>query len=441
MKQDIYWWKLRQLPGDNSPQSLSIGLGFNAMPRALPPVGDSIGLKTLFKAFLSNSSEGIFLKKLTSGIPSFLVSSGTAALTIALRSLSQQSPKKQVILPAYTCPSVIAAVIKAELQPVLCDLEQNSFQMNLEQIACKLNSDTLAVIAVHLFGIPENILELKELTQKNGIPLIENVAQAFGNKLMFPKSLLNTHNSSSITSTYLGTIGDMGVLSFGRGKPLSLLNGGAILINNPKFLRVVQESYNSLSQSHHSLFSPILYFLSLFLYSIFYHPRLYWIPQGIPWLRLGETIFTLDFKVERISRNVIRLGNTLILHFDGIREKRLEITQIYRAKLKAHMDEFGFFPEFEGGDIALLRFPIIFKDERKRDSTLTQLKKRGLGATGMYPVPLNEQEGVNNYLKTVESYSHAKSTSKKLLTLPLHRHVKMDDIELIDKIIEQCLAR
>ena len=71
---------------------------------------------------------------------------------------------------------------------------------------------------------------------------------------------------------------------------------------------------------------------------------------------------------------------------------------------------------------------------------MAQLKKRGLGATGMYPVPLNEQDGVPSYLKTIESYPNAKATSEKLLTLPLHGHVKMNDIKRIHQIIEQCLA-
>jgi dTDP-4-amino-4,6-dideoxygalactose transaminase len=394
----------------------------------------------LFKILLGNSREGIFLKELTSNTPTFLVASGTAALSLTLKSLSQKSPKRQVILPAYTCPSVVASVIKAGLEPILCDLNPNSFQMNLEQIGSKLSSDILAVIAVHLLGIPENINELKELTQKNGIILIENAAQAFGNKLIPPNTFINNHISSPTCSEYLGTIGDIGILSFGRGKPLSLLGGGAILVNNQKLKKIVQEFYRSLPQSNHSLFITIHYFLNLFFYSIFYYPRLYWIPQNIRWLKLGETIFTLDFELERINPTITKLGNTLMLDFDGIRKKRQELTKIYRETLEPLRDEFGFLPEFEGEDIALLRFPIIFKNKEKRDRILAQLKKKGLGASGMYPVPLNEQDGVPSYLKTIESYPNAKATSEKLLTLPLHGHVKMNDIERIHQIIEQCLA-
>ena len=204
----------------------------------------------------------------------------------------------------------------------------------------------------------------------------------------------------------------------------------------PQLQESIQEFYDSVPQLNNSLFI-INYLLNLFLYSIFYHPRFYWIPHGIPWLKLGETIFTTEFEVARINHHVIKLGKNLILNFDGIRKKRLELTRIYTEKLKTLRKEFVFFPEFDGEDIALLRFPLIFKNEEKRNFTLAELKRRRLGATGMYPVSLNEQNGVTPYLPGHESYPHAKFISQRILTLPLHEHVRIEDINLICEIIEK----
>jgi dTDP-4-amino-4,6-dideoxygalactose transaminase len=111
--------------------------------------------------------------------------------------------------------------------------------------------------------------------------------------------------------------------------------------------------------------------------------------------------------------------------------------RIYMKKLEGLKQEFVFFPEFDGEDIALLRFPLILKNEEKRDCTLAELKKRGLGATGMYPLSLNEQNGVTPYLPGHESYPHAKFISQRILTLPLHEHVRIEDINLICEIIEK----
>jgi len=90
----------------------------------------------------------------------FLVSSGTAALTIALMALKARalsegcSQRSDVVIPAYTCFSVPAAVVKAGLRPVLCDVESTSFDFNHDQLERTLNDRTLCVVAHHLFGFP-----------------------------------------------------------------------------------------------------------------------------------------------------------------------------------------------------------------------------------------------------------------------------------------------
>jgi dTDP-4-amino-4,6-dideoxygalactose transaminase len=385
-------------------------------------------MRTIFSAFLSAPEEVSFLKEFGSDIAVFLVSSGTAALVVALSCLKYQSRKSQVILPAYSCPSVIAAIIKAGLKPVLCDLRPNCLGMDLDEVEARIGPDTLAIIAVHLFGIPENIIELKGIAQKRGIILIEDAAQAFGNKVH-----LSPQSSPLSANGYLGSFGDIGIFSFGRGKPFTLLAGGAISVNNHELLKFVQEAYVSLPQADTSVYS-FRYMLNLLFYSIFYHPKLYWIPERLPWLKLGETIFTLSFGIDRINPHVVKLGNKLISNFDEIREGRLKITEFYIEKLKGFRDEFTFYPKTDG---ALLRFPIIFRSREKRDRILVELKKRGLGATGMYPVPLNEQEGVSPYLTGNETYPNAKFVSERILTLPIHEHVRVEDIEHIRQIIQK----
>ena len=60
----------------------------------------------------------------------FLVSSGTAALTLTLMGLRSSSRRTDVVIPAYTCPSVPAAVLKAGLRPVLCDINPSTFDFD-----------------------------------------------------------------------------------------------------------------------------------------------------------------------------------------------------------------------------------------------------------------------------------------------------------------------
>ena len=344
-----------------------------------------------------------------------MVSSGSAALLLALKSLKLISNRQQVVIPAYTCPSVLASVIKAGLEPVLCDLKPDSFQMDPDQVTSKIGADTLAVIAVHLFGIPEDIKCLRKLTRRKEIYLIEDAAQAFGNK---------------VDGKDLGLFGDISILSFGRGKPLSMLCGGAVITNDLDLYRYVNQVYQSITDNSRWVFMP-QYLIMLILYSIFFHPRLYWFPQRLPWLKIGETVFTLDFDLNKVNPKVMRLGNILYKKFREIRRVRLGLTEYYKEKLKQFKEDFMYLPDIEGEDIALLRFPIVFKKKVKRDKVLSNLEEKGLGATASYPAPLNELKGVSAYLKSTESYPNAKAISERILTLPLHQYVTYRDIENI----------
>ena len=424
-----------ELPG------IGLPIVFNPpMLRTLPAVGHPIRMRTIFQSFLRRGKDQDSFQNRFPDRPVFWVGSGTGALTLSLESISRGSHKKQVILPAYTCPSVLASVIKAGLKPVLCDINLNDFNFKTENLKLKICEDTLAVIAVHLFGIPENIFNLRELTKKEGVVLIEDAAQAFGNKILLNSFSLNTPNLTLNTNQYLGSFGDIGIFSFGRGKPLSFLNGGAVLVNDEKYHKTVQEFHSSLSGSNHSP-PTVLYFFNLLIYSIFYHPNLYWIPNNIPWLKLGETIFSLDFEIGRLNPNALRIGRALIKNFEKIREKRGQIARAYRDRLKNIQEEFVYIPEWDKENISLLRFPIVFKSKEKRNRILLELKERGLGATGMYPVPLNEQEGIPGYLFKEEGklYPNAKHHSERILTLPLHEYVRIKDIEIICRVIEKHL--
>src|SRR5580765_7814438 len=146
----------------------------------------------------------------------FLVSSGTAALTITLmalkaRAVSEGCSRNDVVIPAYTCFSVPAAVVKAGLRPVLCDVESTSFDFNHDQLERTLNDRTLCVVAHHLFGFPAAMSRLRRLCDAHGAVLVEDAAQAMG---------------AESDGRRLGTLGDVGLFSLGRGKNITCGGGG-----------------------------------------------------------------------------------------------------------------------------------------------------------------------------------------------------------------------
>ena len=98
----------------------------------------------------------------------FLLSSGTAALTVALKALASLSPRTEVVLPAYTCYTVPAAVVAAGLRPVLCDLAPSSFDFDHEQLARLVSDRTLCGIAHHLFDISSDVERVRAICAAHG---------------------------------------------------------------------------------------------------------------------------------------------------------------------------------------------------------------------------------------------------------------------------------
>ncbi|MEI9475103.1 MAG: DegT/DnrJ/EryC1/StrS family aminotransferase [Deltaproteobacteria bacterium] len=295
------------------------------------------------------------------------LSSGRAAPWLLLKALSRTQPNKQeVTIPAYTCSAVASAILKAGLKIVLCDINFDDFGFSKDELEAKVRKNTLAVIMVHLFGYPANIEEVKECCRKYGTYVIEDAAQAFGNS--FPDS----------PESKLGFLGDAGFFSFGRGKPITILHGGILATNSEEFFRETGKFYGNLN---HSRFQNLRYGMLLGSYSVFSNPYLYWIPQGMPFLHLGDTNFEPDFQV---SGGTSLAASLMIGICDGIENERTvrrENVQWYYENL----DGISHIQRRPNPDFLYLRYPLLIEDKQLRDRILAQLPSHGTGATLFYP--------------------------------------------------------
>jgi dTDP-4-amino-4,6-dideoxygalactose transaminase len=386
--------------------------------RCLPPAGHPIRLRSILGAFFGAAGPPERFLPCAGYPDSLLTASGTAALTLALTALRELGRGDEVVMPAYTCPSVAAAAIKSGLKPILCDLGRNSFEMDREQLRSCIGARTLAVIAVHLFGIPENMTELRRLADRNEAILIEDATQAFGNGAQ--------------------AAGDIVIFSFGRGKPLTLFHGGAIVVNDPELDALIRKVVSELPPRH-AIPSRALYLLTLTAYSFLFHPRLYWIPSRLPWLGLGETRFSLEIDLAGVDSAMMRLGNSLHSSFQGIRANRLALARRYHAALSGLDGCMLPHDETQAGEIALLRFPLLVPDRAVRDRILSTSRRQGLGLTGMYPAPLHRIHGLDKHLARDLSYPAAEEIADRLLTLPLHEHVGASDISRMRRLISDAL--
>ena len=365
----------------------------------LPPVGSPIAWRRMAPATQ--------LDTLFAPWSARYYGSGTQALAAALRTGDQR--RDHVLLPAYGCPDLLSAVRYAGLKPVLIDLAPDRPWMDLDRLEAALDERTRAVIAVNLFGIPERMAEIRRRLPPGAV-LIEDAAQALP---------LNPP----------GWSGDLVVLSFGRGKPVSLLGGGAVLHRDEGLTP-------ALPQLPAVPASVVRFWLRAALYNFLTRPRCYWLPALLP-LGLGETRYRPLAALRGVPRPILRAlpGN--------LATRRTTEPIAYPELIKTALEKL-----VHGGGVdlpgqlgvptsTLLRYPLLTVDKAQRDRLLTALNNAGLGATALYGKILPEIDTVPGASCPVGDYPHARAFATRLLTLPLHDRVTPAAAARIGAVIER----
>src|SRR5437667_2466103 len=139
--------------------------------------------------------------------------SGSAALQLALLALDI-GPGDDVIVPTNTFIATAAAVHVVGAHPVFVDADERTWQMDTRQVGSAIGPRCRAVIAVHLYGQPVVMDELKRICSARKVHLVEDAAQAHGARFAGQK---------------IGSIGDVACFSFYPGKNLGACGDGGML--------------------------------------------------------------------------------------------------------------------------------------------------------------------------------------------------------------------
>ena len=128
------------------------------------------------------SSEGSYVKKFESKFANYnnrkfgiAVSSGTAALEIALKAFNLKT-KDEVIIPTFSIISTALCVIKLGLKPILVDSDLSDWNMLVNQVLKKINKRTKAIIITHIYGFPVDMSQILRISKKKNIKIIEDSA-------------------------------------------------------------------------------------------------------------------------------------------------------------------------------------------------------------------------------------------------------------------------
>ena len=182
--------------------------------------------KSISKGWVS--SEGPEVKRFENNFSNFIgnkysvaVSSGTAALEIAIKSLKLKKGD-EVIIPNFTIISNAMAVLKEGLNIKLVDCNIKDWNMDIIEIEKKITKKTKAIIATHIYNFPLRVDILKKICRKNKIILIEDAAEVIGQKL---------------NNKLCGSYGDISIFSFYANKQITTGEGGMITTNSKKLYK------------------------------------------------------------------------------------------------------------------------------------------------------------------------------------------------------------
>lgn len=190
-------------------------------------------LKSLNRNLISGTSpevenfETLYAKKFNMKF-AVAVSSGSAALDLAFQNLDLKNGD-EVILPSFTIVSCLSAVIRAGGNPVFCDVDNTSWNMRLKDIEKVVTSKTKAVLMVHTYGLTAEAEEIANYCLKNNILIIEDAAEAHGQKY---------------SEKYCGTFGMISTFSFYANKHITTGEGGMLLTNDELIYQKLKKMRN-----------------------------------------------------------------------------------------------------------------------------------------------------------------------------------------------------
>lgn len=400
--------------------------------REIPPTAgfplyakDFLGI--LFKKNRKNSLEEDFRSYLNAAYTK-VTYSGTAAFYLILESLKSISPKKTVVIPSFICPLVPLAIHKAGLEVTVCDINKDNFNFDLEKLKaiCSKGNGILAIVAVHLAGIPVDFEELDKIAKKANIYIIEDSAQSLG---------------AIYKGKKVGTLGDFSFFSLCRGKGLTIYEGGVIVTKNKCYSATIDATIQRLVNN--DFLSESLKILELFGYWIFYRPQLFWWAWRLPqifWESRGEHLramaeyFTVDFPLHKVSGIRKSIGHIGFACLDKEIEKQRQKATNYIENLKGSPG-IKLITEPDGSKVTYPYLTLLFDDPQKCKKVKEAFRNSGLGVCQIYAMAITGY----NYLKMVVKNTdcpNARFIAENHISLTTSTFLKNKELKSITDIIK-----
>ena len=273
----------------------------------------------------------------------FAFNSGRTCLMAILDSLKIQG---EVLLQAFTCNAAVNPIIWSGLKPVYVDCDENTFNMDMEDLARKITLNSKAVIIQHTFGIPGEI-------PRENLVLIEDCAHSLG---------------AEINGQKIGTFGKAAFFSFSRDKIISSVYGGVVVTNDDDLAERIKNYQDNLKYpSYFWIFQQLLHPILMNLLILpTYRILGKYLLILFQWLKvLSKAVHWKEKQGLRPGYFPRKMPNALaVLALNQF--KKLEKLNNHRRELaRFYYDNLALeFPEINGKPV-FLRVPIKHKDAHK----------------------------------------------------------------------------
>jgi perosamine synthetase len=299
-------------------------------------------------------------------------SSGTAALHLALLAAGI-GPGDEVIVPAFTFVAPANMAIQAGAKPVYVDIDPRTWCIDVNEVERSITAKTKAIIPVHVYGNVCEMASLLKIAKKNGVYLIEDVAEAA---------------CSKYRGKYAGSFGDLGCFSFQATKTITMGEGGAVVTNDAKLSQRMK-----IMRSHGMR-----------------ENKRYW-----------HDVVGYNYRLTNLQA---ALGCAQLENLDNIIKEKARIYQIYRENL-AGLPGIEFQHISKGVEavmwaVAIKIDPRYFKGDR--DYLIGELLKRNIETRpGFYPFSVMP-------LYKAKSLPVAESVGRNVISLPSFLSISDEDI-------------
>ena len=303
--------------------------------------------------------------------------SGTSALHLALLALGIKEGD-EVILPANTFIATAWAISYVKAKPIFVDCKSDTWQIDCSKIEEKINSNTKAIIGVHLYGQPFDVDSVKAICNKHQLVLIEDAAQAHGAKYK---------------DQVVGTFGEMSCFSFYPSKNLGAFGeGGAVVSQQKKYYDCIQRLKN----------------------------------QGTE-VKYHHDDLGYNYRMDTLQSAILSLKLT---HLTKWNSKRKSIAKRYQKEIINEKLKFQKQPDWS--DSVYHLFVLITSD---RNALIEFLKQNGIDAGMHYPIPCHLQKAYSFLEHKIGDFPETEKLAMQCVSLPMFPELTHEEVDHIIKTI------